>query len=171
MSQAVTTIRFYGTGGDHGCFSNFAHYPIRLGSGTWPTVEHYFQAQKFAGTEYAEAIRRARSPAKAKGMGRTRRHRLRRDWEQVKDAVMSAAVRAKFTQHADVRAVLLATGEAVLVEDSPTDDYWGCGPDGQGRNRLGKILMAVRDELRAPADAGRLPEERLRPGGRGRRDR
>ena len=141
-------IKFYGTGGDHGCFSNFAHYPIRLHGRIWPTVEHFFQAQKFPDSDYEETIRLVRFPAKAKGMGRTRRFRLRRDWEQVKDGIMREAVLAKFTQHEDVRAVLLATGDAVIVEDSPTDDY--CGRHGGGKNKLGKIL----DERPRPA-AGR----------------
>jgi ribA/ribD-fused uncharacterized protein len=149
--QAKRVVKFYGTGGEYGCFSNFAHYPIRLHGRAWPTVEHFFQAQKFPDTDYEEAIRQARSPAKAKGMGRTRHQRLRRDWERVKDGIMREAVLAKFSQHEDIRAVLLATGEAEIVEDSPTDSYWGAGARGGGRNRLGQILMQVRGELRAEA--------------------
>lgn len=149
QEQAQRVIKFYGTGGEHGCFSNFAHYPIRLNGSVWPTVEHYFQAQKFPDTDYEEAICRAKTPAKAKAMGRSRKYRLRRDWESVKDGIMREAVLAKFTQHADIRAVLLATGDAVIVEDSPTDDYWGCGAHGGGKNKLGRILMSVREELRA----------------------
>jgi ribA/ribD-fused uncharacterized protein len=142
-------IKFYGSTGEYGCFSNFAHYPIRLHGRTWPTVEHFFQAQKFPDTDYEEAIRQARSPAKAKGMGRSRKHRLRRDWEHVKDGIMREAVVAKFTQHDDTGAILLATGDAILMEDSPTDAYWGIGAHGGGKNKLGRILMSVRDELRA----------------------
>ena len=61
----------------------------------WSTVEHYFQAAKFFGTdeEWAEQIRQAATPAKAKTMGRSREHPLRRDWEQAKDDVMRTAVR------------------------------------------------------------------------------
>jgi ribA/ribD-fused uncharacterized protein len=73
---------------------------------------------------------------------------LRRDWETIKDSIMREAVLAKFTQHADLRAILLGTGDAILVENSPTDDYWGCGAHGGGRNKLGKILMSVREQLR-----------------------
>jgi ribA/ribD-fused uncharacterized protein len=142
-------IKFYGTACEFGCFSNFTHAPIRLHGQTWPTVEHYFQAQKFPGTEYEEAIRQAKSPAKAKAMGRSRKYRLRRDWETVKEGIMREAVLAKFTQHADLRVILLSTDDALLVENSPTDDYWGCGAHGGGRNKLGKILVSVRDELRA----------------------
>ena len=111
----------------------------------------FYQAQKFPDTEYEEAIRQAKSPAKAKAMGRSRKYRLRRDWESVKDGIMREAVLAKFLQHADLRAILLSTGDAVLVENSPTDDYWGCGAHGGGRNKLGRILMSVREELRAKA--------------------
>ncbi|MBY0523058.1 MAG: NADAR family protein [Gemmataceae bacterium] len=148
MSEQTAVIKFYGTSSEHGCFSNFAHYPIRLKGKTWPTNEHYFQAQKFPGTDYQEEIRQAKSPAKAKGMGRSRKFKLRRDWEAVKDAIMREAVLAKFTQHEDIQAILLATGDAAIVENSPTDDYWGDGSDGHGKNKLGRILMSVREELR-----------------------
>src|SRR5438270_8276730 len=96
QAQVQRVIKFYGVNNDYGCFSNFAHYPFHLNGGSWPTVEHYFQAQKFPDTDYEEAIRRAISPAKAKTMGRTRKYRLRRDWESVKDGIMREAVLAKF---------------------------------------------------------------------------
>jgi predicted NAD-dependent protein-ADP-ribosyltransferase YbiA (DUF1768 family) len=35
-----------------------------------------------------------------------------------------------------------------IVENSPFDDYWGCGKDGSGQNKLGQILMEVRELLR-----------------------
>jgi N-glycosidase YbiA len=143
-----TVIRFYSTKDDYGCFSNFACSPITLKGKTWPTAEHYFQAQKFAGTEYEEAVRQAKSPMIAARLGRSRKQPLRPDWEGVKDAVMSEAVLAKFMQHADLRAVLLGTGDALLVEHTANDSYWGDGGDGHGKNKLGQILMSVRDELR-----------------------
>ena len=65
QQQDRRVIKFYGTGGDYGCFSNFAHSPFRLNGQTWPSVEHYFQAAKFPDTEHAEAIRLAKSPGKA----------------------------------------------------------------------------------------------------------
>ena len=61
---------------------------------------------------------------------------------------MRTAVRAKFETHADLREQLLATGDEEFVEDSPNDDYWGRGRRGTGKNRLGRILMEVREELR-----------------------
>lgn len=153
MSETKQVIQFYGTVSEYGVFSNFAHYPIRLQGKTWPTVEHFFQAQKFAEVDYREAIRQAKTPAKSKSMGRTRKYRLRRDWESVKDAIMREAVLAKFSQHEDIRAVLLGTGSAKLVEHTTNDDYWGDGGDGHGKNKLGLILMSVREELRAQTSA------------------
>jgi len=82
-------------------------------------------------------------------MGRDRKRPLRRDWEKVKDNIMREAVLAKFTQHEDLRAILLGTGDARLVEHTVNDSYWGDGGDGSGRNRLGEILMSVREELRS----------------------
>jgi ribA/ribD-fused uncharacterized protein len=149
MSQAKRVINFYGTSDEFGCFSNFAHYPFKLDGKSWPTTEHYFQAQKFPETEQVEAIRLAKSPAKAKAMGRSRKFKLRKDWEAVKDAIMRKCVLEKFTAHADIRTILLGTGDAILVEHTTNDDYWGDGGDGHGKNKLGRILMRVRDELRA----------------------
>ncbi len=145
----MQTIIFYSIRDEYGCFSNFAPYPILLRGRTWPTSEHYFQAQKFAGTEHEEAIRLARSPMMAARMGRARSRPLRPYWENVKDAIMREAVRAKFTQHAELRSVLLSTGEAVLIEHTRRDHYWGNGGDGSGQNWLGRILMEVRSELMA----------------------
>jgi ribA/ribD-fused uncharacterized protein len=141
-------INFYGVSDDYGEFSNFAPFPIRLRGKVWPTSEHYFQAQKFAGTEHAEVIRKTRSPMIAARMGRDRKKPLRRDWEAVKDNIMREAVRAKFTQHPELSDLLLATGDALLVEHTDNDAYWGDAGDGSGRNMLGRILMQVRDELR-----------------------
>src|SRR5881628_2633300 len=128
----VAVINFYRTGEEYGCFSNFAPYPISLKGKEWPTSEHFFQAQKFSGTEHEEAIRLAKSPMIAARMGRDRKKPLRSDWESVKDNVMREALRAKFTQHANLRSLLLSTGTSELVEHTTKDCYWGDGGDGSG---------------------------------------
>jgi ribA/ribD-fused uncharacterized protein len=81
-------------------------------------------------------------------MGRDRKRPLRKDWEAVKDHLMREGVLAKFTQHPELRELLFSTGEAYLVEHTTNDSYWGDGGDGSGQNKLGQILMSVRDELR-----------------------
>lgn len=118
----------------------------------WPTSEHYFQAQKFVGTPHADQIRQVKLPKDAARLGRQRTRPLCPDWEVVKDEVMRQAVLCKFETHADIRQVLLSTGKQLLVENAPSDYYWGCGQDGTGKNKLGQILMEVRDILMSAAD-------------------
>lgn len=142
-------IRFYRTSDAFGEFSNFFPCPIEVDGKTWPTTEHYFQAQKFPGTEQEEAIRLEPSPMIAARMGRDRSKPLRTDWEVVKIEVMQRALFAKFTQHATLREQLLATGDAQLVEHTKNDSYWGDGGDGSGLNKLGVLLMELRTKLRS----------------------
>jgi N-glycosidase YbiA len=144
----MNEIRFYSTKDEHGFLSNFAPYPVDLDGKTWPTTEHYFQAQKFTDAQYAERIRMTASPMIAARLGRSRSVPIRPDWEQVKDEIMLRALRAKFSQRTDLREMLLSTGAARIVEHTANDRYWGDGADGQGLNRLGELLMKVRDELR-----------------------
>lgn len=147
-------IKFYSVADEYGEFSNFAAYPIKIGKKTWPTTEHYFQAMKFKEKSEQEKIRKANSPMLAARMGRDRKKRkLRRDWESAKGNVMREAVTAKFTQHDELRELLLATGDAKIVEHTANDDYWGDGGDGKGRNMLGRILMDVRAKLREEQDS------------------
>ncbi|WP_212823264.1 NADAR family protein [Catellatospora sp. TT07R-123] len=144
------TIYFYGADEvPYGCFSNFSGHGFDLDGHRWTTSEHYFQAQKFSGTRHAELIRRTATPLRAAELGRDRSRPLRRDWERVKDDVMRRAVTAKFTAHADIRAILLNTGDEEIVEDTSTDHYWGRGRSGTGKNMLGRILMRTRTQLRA----------------------
>lgn len=133
----------------YGCFSNFSAHGFTLDGFWWPTSEHYFQAQKFVGTPHADQIRQVKLPKDAARLGRQRTRPLRSDWEQAKDDVMRKAVLCKFETHADIREILLSTGNQALVENAPGDYYWGCGQDGSGKNRLGKILVEVREALRS----------------------
>ena len=141
-------IKFYLVNEPYGCFSNFAPFPIVIDGKTWPTSEHYFQAQKFLENAHQEAIRTLVSPMDAARKGRDRKLPLRKDWEHVKDDIMLRAVREKFAQHAELRTTLLETSEAKLIEHTPNDNYWADGGDGLGKNILGVILMRVREELR-----------------------
>ena len=142
-------IHFYSVSDEFGVFSNFAPYPIKVDGKIWPTSEHYFQAQKFLDDDVKEKIRKAKSPMIAARMGRDRSKPLRRDWEKVKDDVMRTAVRAKFMQHDDLKKTLIDTGDAIIVEHTDNDSYWGDGGDGSGKNMLGRILMQVRADLQS----------------------
>ncbi len=140
-------IKFYAVSDKYGELSNFALYPIKIKSTLWPTVEHYFQAQKFNEKTYQEKIRQATNPMKAAELGRSRRVKIVRNWDSKKDQVMYEALVAKFTQHAGLQELLINTGNAKLVEHTENDNYWGDDGNGKGLNKLGKLLMKVRHEL------------------------
>jgi ribA/ribD-fused uncharacterized protein len=140
-------IYFYTKTGPYFELSNFAPFGLETGGLYWPTVEHYFQAQKFADRTYRERIRQAPTPKEAHALGQGRSVPIRSDWEIVRDDVMLSGLRIKFTR-AEVRQLLLSTNDRRLVEAS-ADPYWGGGSDGMGRNRFGELLMQVRRELAA----------------------
>lgn len=150
--MALDVVTFYSVSDPYGEFSNFALYPIILDGERWPTSEHYFQAQKFEDTTYRQKIRKTNSPMQAARLGRDRKQKLRRDWESAKVGIMRIAVEAKFAQHDELRALLLSTGDAKLVEHTENDDYWGDGGDGSGQNMLGRILMQLRSEIRSQSN-------------------
>lgn len=146
------TIEFYRIRGEtYGAFSNFYVRGIRARGRVWQSTEHYYQAAKFFRTDpaWAEAIYNAPTPRIAANMGRDRAHPIDPDWELgLKDDAMRRACLAKFTQHADLRELLLGTGDEHLVEASPIDPYWGYGADRKGKNMLGIVLMEIRTVLR-----------------------
>ena len=114
------------------------------------TVEHAFHAAKTFNIEEEFDILAANTPGQAKRLGR--KCTLRPDWENVKDDVMRTLLRKKFAIP-ELRDKLLATGDAKLIEGTTWhDNYWGvcscekCG--GRGKNRLGELLMEMREELR-----------------------
>lgn len=134
--------------------SNFSPPGVTLDGVYWPTVEHYFQAQKFLDAAYRERLRRAATPHEVRTLGQSRSLPIRPDWDSRRDAVMLQALRAKFGQP-DARRLLLSTQQRTLVEASPYDYYWGAGQDGSGANRLGELLMRVRKGLQARAAESR----------------
>lgn len=141
-------IKFYKVHDDYGFMSNFAPYPFSDGSKIWPTSEHYLQAQKFLVPEIQEKIRQIASPMDAALEGRNRQNPLRPDWEEIKDKVMLQALRMKFSQHPEIAKELLSTGEAIIIEHTRNDAYWADSGDGSGKNKLGLLLIQVREELK-----------------------
>ena len=149
-------VRFYHSDQPWGELSNFSRHAVFLAGRVWPTVEHFYQAQKFAGTPEEELIRCAATPLLAKRRAAELSPGQRRDdWPAVKEQVMLAGLRAKFHQHPDLQERLLRSGDRQLVEHTANDAWWGDGGDGTGENRLGALLMQVRTELRRGGDPSR----------------
>lgn len=65
---------------------------------------------------------------------------------------MRKALVAKFTQHPELKTLLLSTGTAKLIEHTANDDYWGDGGDGTGQNMLGRLLMEMRERFAKEAE-------------------
>lgn len=147
-SMKTPAFHFHSKNRETAWLSNLSAHGFVLEGIRWPSVEHFYQARKYQGTHLEELIRKAETPFAARKAGKNRSLSPRSDWEAVKEAVMREAVGAKFSQNRVLKKSLLATGNAELVHDSKSDAYWGRNAeDGAGENRLGVILMEVRDEL------------------------
>lgn len=161
-------IKFYEPKNPYGELSNFYKHKnlLQINNKTYKTVEHYFQSQKFENIDedYAELIRTSNTPRIAKllahqvkqyqypwqiKIGEKMRFdiSIRPDWEIVKDDVMYTGLFAKFSQDKHCMAVLSGTENASLIESSTKDEYWGCGSNGMGLNRLGKLLEIIRERF------------------------
>lgn len=124
--------------------SNFYHSPVKYRNLIYLNAEAAFQAQKESCEKDKEQYTRM-NPAQAKLVGRN--CNLREDWEEIKEQTMYEIVKAKFTQNKALARLLLATGDAYLEEGNWWHDTtWGVC-NGVGENKLGKILMCVREEL------------------------
>lgn len=123
--------------------SNFYETPVTWNGLTYLNNEAAFQSAKtFSDRECFTNL----DPSSAKKLGR--KVQLRSDWENVKDDVMYEICKAKFSQNTELKKRLLSTGNEHLEEGNTWGDkIWGT-VNGIGENRLGKILMRIREKLR-----------------------
>lgn len=159
MTQQNDAIYFHGANDKpYGPFSNFARYGVFFDDHYWPTVEHYFQSQKFVGTPHFYDVLHAPTPEEAKRIGQDRARPLRPDWEQARVDVMRKVVVEKFLRYPELQKLLAQTADRPIIKRSRSDLFWGQRHDGAGRNLLGEILMDVREHLRhapGPTDTHR----------------
>jgi hypothetical protein len=148
--------------GEYRAFSNMYEAPFQVDSVTFPTVEHYFQwskAKKFGDAATQDKIMKTKSAKSVKALGKKASGFNPAAWDSVKDDVMRTAVKAKITQHPEIKATLVNTGVRPIGEANPRDKYWGIGTSVDqtkskdpskwpGKNMLGKILEQFRGELK-----------------------
>ena len=133
-------------------FANAALHGFTEEGVEWLTVEHYVHAHQFLGEKHAELrekIRKAPRPRKVVLLAQANARHVRPDWHEVRDEIMLRALRLKFADP-DLARKLLNTGNIALAFDDNREKYWSIGLRGEGQNRLGNLLMQVRDELGAP---------------------
>ena len=131
--------------GKYDFLSNFYMESFNFSGFSYQSVEHFFQANKsITRTEHIDV---SGQPTAALAKKKGRRIVCRPDWDDIKDSVMEVALRLKF-QNKSLREKLLNTGDSELIEGNWWGDkYWGVC-EGEGQNKLGKLLMKIRDELR-----------------------
>lgn len=164
---AETEIRFYRANEKpYGVFSNLYRCKIIFEGEEFATSEHAYQAGKARKEAVREWILSAPSP----GLVAMAAHGLYTwdiapDWSKVKFDRMRGVLYAKFTQHPELKEILLSTGDARLVEsatvDSPVNRLWG-EVNGKGKNMLGVLLMELRDKLRTDMISKPAPKKRLK---------
>ena len=136
---------------DYEFLGNFYPAEVEMVGVKGPTVEHVYQALKSTDPIEKLHIAGQETPLEAKKAGHNLK--LRPHWEEIKVGIMEALVRQKFTRHKDLGRRLLETGDAYLEETNDWGDrFWGVYR-GEGKNHLGRILMKIREELRASASA------------------
>jgi ribA/ribD-fused uncharacterized protein len=130
--------------GPHAYLSNFFPAVVTFADRDYPTVEHAYQAAKSKKKRDREKMLSMQTPYDAKHLGRS--FELRPDWERIKEKIMLMLLRQKFDQQ-PFKRWLIETDDAELIEGNYWNDtYWGVC-NGEGQNRLGMLLMQVRDEL------------------------
>lgn len=131
------------------CFSNFSSFQVEWKGRVWQTSEHAYQASHFFETApaLAEKIFMAKSAHEAFKIAKANADKAPEDWDENKLVIMEEIVRCKLEQNPYLMHKLMQTGNRIIVEDSPKDDFWGWGENRNGRNELGKIWMKLRAAL------------------------
>lgn len=127
--------------------SPFSAHEVAIDGIVYKTAEHAYQALRMI-PEVREQITQATSPLAAWRVAQTLKEEGKLAPDHDKDTLMEQVFRAKLAQHPDIREILLESGDRELLKVYPTDNYWGTGADGTGENRMGKLWMKLRDELR-----------------------
>ena len=131
-------------------FDNFSSFKVEWNGYLFSSVEEAYQAASFMGSdeELVEKIKKSHSADEAQRIAYANRDKRREDWDDVKISIMEELLRLKIKQNPYVKKKLLQTGDYMIVEDSPKDDFWGWGPNRDGQNNLGKLWMKLREELK-----------------------
>lgn len=141
-------IKFYRANGkDYGFLSNLYKESLVFEDITFPTAEHAYQYGKFSDEDVRDWAMKAPKPhllaILAHGLFSWD---IVKNWSKIKIIRMFEVLKVKFSEP-ELREKLLATDNAILIEDSKTDSFWGIGKSGKGKNMLGKLLMKLREEI------------------------
>ncbi|MDR0901252.1 MAG: esterase-like activity of phytase family protein [Opitutaceae bacterium] len=140
--------RIAGFAGEYRWLSNYFPCPVTYEGRAYGSTEAAYHASKFPESERDEFTKL--DPDASKKLSRKKPFDTAA-WNARKVRVMREITWAKYTQHPELAAKLLATGERELEETNWWGDrFWGVA-QGEGQNMLGRILMDARDRLAAAA--------------------
>uniref|UniRef100_A0A7S2U3E3 NADAR domain-containing protein n=1 Tax=Lotharella oceanica TaxID=641309 RepID=A0A7S2U3E3_9EUKA len=145
-----------------GPFSQWHMSSFRVDGVTYNCCEQYMMAEKarlFKNEGILEQILRAVAPGKQKALGRKVRGFKEHVWKTNCLRIVTEGNLHKFSQNAELKEKLMATGDRTMAEASPKDRIWGIGLHAsderaqdmstwRGANLLGIALMTVREMLR-----------------------
>lgn len=141
-------IRFYRASGEYGYLSNLYKRGIVFEGRYFDCAEKAYQYGKPKDRNVADWMINAPKPHLVAVLAHALlAFDIREDWNEIKVGRMRDVLREKFQQAPDLREKLIATKDAVLIEESKSDAFWGLGKKGNGQNMLGILLMEVRIEL------------------------
>ena len=142
--------------------SNFnMECPITIEGVSYRCTEQYIQAHKarlFGDEETAKIIMGEVKPTEMKRRGSRIRNYRDSVWREQCKEIVSRCVYEKFRSHEKARKTLSETGDRTIGE-ATSDPWWGTGchirdnnaldeASWTGKNKMGKILMQIREDLR-----------------------
>lgn len=130
--------------GEFRWLSNFYHCRIPYQGITYPSVEHAYQAAKFTNESTKEDISLL-SAGQAKRFGQKKPIETD-NWDSVKEGVMQELLEIKFSIPSLAERLIALQGVHIQEGNRWGDEFWGINlKTHRGNNRLGKIIMNIRD--------------------------
>lgn len=152
--ETDNTIYFFGElDSNYGFLSNFYKSPFVDKNINYFCSEQYFMYNKCLefdpeNEEIKTKILKEISQHKIKLLGRQVKNFNQARWNEVKEKIMLAGLKLKFSQNQDIRQKLLNTGDKEIIEASPYDKIWGIGfspkdAPNTNRNKYGSNLLGI----------------------------
>ena len=128
---------------------NFSSFKVKVNGYLYSSLEEAFQSMLFLPDhkEISEQIKNSYSAHEAQKIMHENINKLKYSNKE-KLVLMEKLLRLKLEQNPYVLKKLLETKNYTIMEDSPKDNYWGCGINREGENNLGKLWMKLREEYK-----------------------
>ena len=138
--KSYRTSKFFG-------FSTFSHHSIQIPNyGSFPTLEAAYNAHKqITDSKYVQKQLKTVNPYYSRQLSKS--INFNPNWSNLKYPIMLKLYTLKLEQHSDFKKNLLFSLLSPIYFNSKHDVYWGIGAFGTGQNKLGEILMKLREDL------------------------